>query len=223
MEIPLSVIRPLAVVDHHRNLTDDEPIRLRVVPWPDPVVESVGHHPRSLYVETFWLPVLGPTSTWLLRRFVTELDVAADGIMIDVHDTARALGLGGRQGKHAPFARALQRCVTFEVARRYGPDVLAVRRLLPALPRRHLVRLTPRLQRQHEAWAATAGRIPAFEGERRRARRLALGLSELGDDPDASAVQLLRWGVHPALADDAIAWARGLSDPNSVNSASAPG
>lgn len=29
--------------------------------WRDPVVEALGHDPRSLYVETFWLPVLGPT------------------------------------------------------------------------------------------------------------------------------------------------------------------
>jgi hypothetical protein len=35
---------------------------LRVEPWPDPVIDEVGHDPRSAYVETFWLQVLGPTS-----------------------------------------------------------------------------------------------------------------------------------------------------------------
>jgi hypothetical protein len=35
---------------------------LRVEPWPDPVIDEVGHDPRSSYVETFWLPVLGPTT-----------------------------------------------------------------------------------------------------------------------------------------------------------------
>ena len=29
-------------------------------PWPDPVIDEVGHDPRSAYVETFWLAVLGP-------------------------------------------------------------------------------------------------------------------------------------------------------------------
>ena len=36
---------------------------LRVEPWPDPVIDEVGHDPRSAYVETFWLPVLGPSTT----------------------------------------------------------------------------------------------------------------------------------------------------------------
>ena len=31
---------------------------LRVEPWPDPVIDELGHDPRSAYVETFWLPVL---------------------------------------------------------------------------------------------------------------------------------------------------------------------
>ncbi|MGH9299637.1 MAG: hypothetical protein ACRDZT_06945 [Acidimicrobiales bacterium] len=34
--------------------------RLRVEAWPDPVVDEIGHDPRSSYVEIFWLPVLGP-------------------------------------------------------------------------------------------------------------------------------------------------------------------
>ena len=43
-----------------------------VVPWHDPVVDSVGFDVRSNYVELFWLNVLGPTATWALRRLVTS-------------------------------------------------------------------------------------------------------------------------------------------------------
>ena len=32
-------------------------------PWLDPVIDELGHDPRSAYVETFWLPVLGPPTT----------------------------------------------------------------------------------------------------------------------------------------------------------------
>jgi site-specific DNA recombinase len=35
---------------------------LHVRPWPDPVIDAVGHDPRSTYVERFWLGVLGPAS-----------------------------------------------------------------------------------------------------------------------------------------------------------------
>ncbi len=40
---------------------------LPVRPWPDGVIDALGHDPRSLYVERFWLGILGPSTTWLLR------------------------------------------------------------------------------------------------------------------------------------------------------------
>ena len=38
------------------------PATLLIKPWNDPVVDTLGHDPRSRYVETFWLPTLGPPS-----------------------------------------------------------------------------------------------------------------------------------------------------------------
>jgi hypothetical protein len=185
---------------------------LRVVGWPDAVIDRLGHDPRSWYVEQFWLPVLGPTSTWLCRRVAAGLDLAEGGFTLEPEETARALGLGGRQGRHSPFARALSRCVTFEVARWQGPCVFAVRRRLPPLPRRHLLRLPPRLQRLHDSWTTIQGRLPAFDEHRRRARRLAVGLLRIGDGVDTMEAQLVRWGVHPALAHDAVSWALSLPE-----------
>src|SRR3546814_3891300 len=56
-------IRASAAIDW---LANQNP--LSVVEWADPVVEAAGHPVRSVYVETFWLPTLGPTAMWLLRR-----------------------------------------------------------------------------------------------------------------------------------------------------------
>ena len=36
------------------------PATLTIKPWPDPVIDTLGHDPRSRYAETFWLPTLGP-------------------------------------------------------------------------------------------------------------------------------------------------------------------
>jgi len=132
--------------------------RLRVEPWPDPVIDELGHDPRSAYVETYWLPVLGPSTTWLLRHFTTRLEESPAGIELDVEDTARALGLGEHLGPNAPFARTVKRCVDFGMAEWRDPLHLAVRRHLPPLARRHLRRLPESLQARHEA-----------EGEPRRA------------------------------------------------------
>ena len=50
-----------------------------VEPWPDPVIDELGHDPRSTYVERFWLPVLGPSTVWFLRRVADELDQRPEG------------------------------------------------------------------------------------------------------------------------------------------------
>jgi len=127
--------------------------RLHVKPLIDHVVDSLGHDPRSLYVEQFWLPILGPSSTWLLRRLATGLDEAPTGFELDPVEYALALGLGARGGKHGPFWRSLERACRFGMADRHG-DLLAVRRFLPPLSARRQGRLPDHLRRAHQAWSA---------------------------------------------------------------------
>lgn len=105
--------------------------QIRVVPWVDPVADPHGLHPCSRYVELYWLPVIGPSTTWLLRRLSYGIEVHGEGFQLDLSETARSLGLGERMGKNSPFRRALQRLCTFELARPHGPDALAVRTLIP--------------------------------------------------------------------------------------------
>ena len=33
---------------------------LMIRPWPDDVIDTLGFDPRSAYVETYWLGILGP-------------------------------------------------------------------------------------------------------------------------------------------------------------------
>lgn len=183
---------------------------LHVVAWPDPVVEALGVDPRSTYAEHFWLPLIGPTATWLLRRLAARFDKAQEGFTIGVDETARALGLSGRRSRHSPFARAVGRCVRFELARWCDRETLAVRRALPPLARRQLCRLPPVLQEAHRRWTVSALPARSVEVQRSRARRLALGLVALGEGLEGAEGQLLRWGVHPALTGEAVRWARRL-------------
>ena len=67
---------------------------LDIRPWPDPVIDTVGHDPRSHYVEEFWLGILGPSTTWLLRRMASGLEAHPSGFTMTLADTATALGLG---------------------------------------------------------------------------------------------------------------------------------
>ena len=137
------------------------PGTLRVVRWVDPIADPHGLHPCSKYVEFFWLGVLGPSTTWLLRRLSYGLEAHPDGFDLDLADTARALGLGDRQGKNAPFQRALRRLATFEMARPHGPGGLAVRTRIPPLP---LASPPPAARVAAEEPPGVAGRTAAGRG-----------------------------------------------------------
>src|SRR5438132_13015805 len=89
---------------------------LEIRPWPDPVIDALGHDPRSSYVEQFWLGILGPSTTWLLRRIATGLESSPGGFELPLADTARALGLGHMGGRNSPFVRALSRLGQFDLA-----------------------------------------------------------------------------------------------------------
>lgn len=180
---------------------------LAIQPWPDPVIDSLGHDPRSHYVETYWLGILGPSTTWLLRRLVSALEASPAGFELPLADTARCLGLGDKGGRNSPFTRALTRLVQFDLAQPRGHAELAVRRKVPPLNRRQVQRLPDVLQAQHRALQETDLRTPAAEGLRRRGRQLALSLLELGEDLEAAERQLLRWRYHPAMARESAAWA----------------
>jgi hypothetical protein len=125
---------------------------LRVVPLIDPVIESVGHETRSLYAETYWLPVIGPSAMWALRRLAAWAEAEPAGVEVALPDLAHELGLGGGTQRNSPMVRTLARLVVFQLARiDETQDALAVLRSVPPLARRHLLRLPGHLVERHQA------------------------------------------------------------------------
>jgi hypothetical protein len=180
---------------------------IAVEPWTDPVVDQLGHDPRSHYVERFWLATLGPSTVWLLRRLADGLDHQPEGFSLDLQDTARSIGVGLRGGRSSPFFRSVDRSCRFGAARFVAQDTLAVRRKLPPLNQRQVARLPTALQREHAQWIEHQPRRPSVEQMRTRARQLALSLLEIGEDTSAAERQLHSWRFHPAIAHDAVHWA----------------
>jgi len=180
---------------------------LTVRPWPDPVIDRIGHDARSRYVEEFWLGVLGPSTTWFLRFVADQLDRHPGGFELDLGATARRLGLAPPGGRNAPLQRALDRAVRFRLARTAGRDGLDVRRRLPPLNRHQLERLPAEARQAHAEWQEQLLVRDSFAEAQRRARRLALSLFEAGEDPDRVERELHRWRHHPAVASAATAWA----------------
>ena len=141
----------LSTADSTDWLTMHDP--LAVVAWTDPVVERFGHAPRSVYVETYWLPILGPSATWAMRRLTAWLEAQPDGYDVPLAELSRELGLGPGTGRNAILTRTLARLVAFGMVTPFG-DALAVRRVMPPLTRRQVQSLPASLAERHDAEAA---------------------------------------------------------------------
>jgi hypothetical protein len=123
--------------------------------WADALVEAHGYPACSNYVETFWLPILGPSATLAYRRLGAIATGRPDGTQIALVDLARDLGLGTGVRRNSPMVRTLRRLVTYGMAR-WERDALAVRTVAPPLNARHLMRLTAGLRRAHDRQARSA-------------------------------------------------------------------
>ncbi|HMT22821.1 MAG TPA: hypothetical protein PKD07_00680, partial [Microthrixaceae bacterium] len=110
-----------------------QPTILEVVAWTDPIDDAAGHDPRSDYVERFWLGLLGPSTTWLLRRFARGLDECPTGFRVNLAETGRALGLGESLARNSTTRRSIDRACQFGLAYPISLHRLAVRRTFPSL------------------------------------------------------------------------------------------
>jgi hypothetical protein len=125
---------------------------IEVACWRDPVVERVGFDACGDYVELFWLPVIGPTSSWLLRRLAVMAVLHPDGFPLDVAAVAQSVGLGSNTGSQASLVRSLQRLSIFGLVRMtYGR--VEVRTVVPPLTMKQLARLPEHLQSAHFLWS----------------------------------------------------------------------
>mgnify|MGYP001814991869 FL=1 len=147
-------------------------------PWRDDEVDRRGHDPRSAYVERFWLGVIGPTATWIMRRFADEFDHRPEGYILDLQHTATSMGLSFARGDQSPFGKALHRCVMFGLARR-SADGFDVRRRFPTVAQRHLKRLPDDIRISHDDWARRVIHVDRSQ--------LAARLAEVGLTPPAAA------------------------------------
>jgi hypothetical protein len=128
------------------------PSTITIAAWRDPILSGRGHHVNSLYVEFFWLPVLGPSATMLLRRCAIFTARRPHGTQLDSGWLSSSLGLGNGDSRNAPLPRAIQRCIRFGAARRVAHDHVAVRSVLAPLTQHHVSRLHPLLQELHANW-----------------------------------------------------------------------
>ena len=182
--------------------------RLWVEPWPDVMLDATGHDPRSPYVERFWLGILGPSTTWLLRAIAHGFEQCPEGFDLPLVETARALGLGSPHGQHSVFRRSITRLTQFDLANHCPDGTLLARRTVPWLGRRQLALLPVAIQHEHSSWEESDNGAGAqSERLRRRAHHVARTLVEAGHDVDDVERGLARSEFPTVLVRSAADWA----------------
>jgi hypothetical protein len=108
------------------------PAVVTVTKWSDRVVETLGYPMDAEYVETFWLPIIGPTATWLARRLA---QIAANDAPTPVPlvPLAAAIGISdAKLGKNDTISKAITRLRVFGIVR-FDGDTLEARTHLAGL------------------------------------------------------------------------------------------
>jgi hypothetical protein len=128
-----------------------------IAPWRQPLADTLGHDSRGPYVERFWLPVLGPSATWLIRTIGWGLAAQPDGYLVDLSAVARTMGVSERLGRSSTMHRALTRLCQFDLATVHdehpsGTPMLHARSVIPWLSRRLVLTLPSFLREEHETW-----------------------------------------------------------------------
>lgn len=103
-----------------------------------------GHEPTSTYVEAFWLPVLGPTATWMWRRLASVAAHAGGPVAFDIEELAAQIGVRPQVVRHS-----IERLVRFELAHQWSKVTFAVYTRAPRLKQGQIRHLTPGLQELH--------------------------------------------------------------------------
>ena len=94
---------------------------------------AIGFDVRDVYVETYWLPILGPSAVLAARRLTAWLTADPDGVVIDLVELGESLGVGAGTGRHTQINRTLSRLIDFRLAR-ITDDLLEIRTIWPPVP-----------------------------------------------------------------------------------------
>lgn len=156
----------------------DRPITLVPVDHPDLRVRRVGFGLTDPYVEQCWAPILGPSSTLLLRR-LPELWRQQDPIQIAASELSRSLGLGAGTGNNSRIASTLDRLVRFGFAQPTGAghDHLDVYLEVPPLQARHLAKVPQWSRDAHDR--LLGAHLEGFEGVSEHQAKIAAATARL--------------------------------------------
>lgn len=100
------------------------------------------------HLEMLWLPVIGPSTTWLFHRLGGWALACPEGLTVVLPELSESLGLGWSSGANSSVQRSMRRLMMFGLAR--WSDSIEVATAVPAVSERQLARTSPGLVRAHD-------------------------------------------------------------------------
>jgi len=121
----------------------------------DPAKMPGALHPlTSEYVETFWLPILGPTTVAMLRIFGRMYQpiagiTATPSTLVPLRPLAKSLGVGDRLGRNGALMRSLGRLGDFGIMHQTAETQFTLAPYLPNLRPAQVAKLPDHIQAIH--------------------------------------------------------------------------
>ena len=101
------------------------------------------------------VPVIGPSTTWLLRRLSGWALACPGGLTVVLPELSESLGLGWSSGASSSVQRSMRRLMMFGLAR--WADGFEVVTMVPAVSERRLARMSRGLVRAHDRMLRAEG------------------------------------------------------------------
>jgi hypothetical protein len=166
----------------------------------DPL-DHIGHDPRSLYAERFWLGHLGPSALWLLRLFAHHFDTT-DTFTIDPVDIAHTIGLASSLSR---LRKTIDRLERFTLLTTNAHDTITVRSALPWLPVADVHRLPDTLRIEHQHAVDAFNTTHPTHAELRDVAAHVASMRRRGTDAVVIAQVLAAWNVSTDTATAVLA------------------
>lgn len=154
------------------------------------------------YIDTFWLPLLGPTATLLLNSLMSRALYEHDQFDIELNKLSMSIGVGNREGSASPIAKNLKRLSDFGLLSKHN-EKYYVPTSIDTIEENHLRKLNSALQLEHKKWLVHLNADPVST-QRQKARFVYSSLMLKSASTIKIRTALSRSGLHPSIIGETI-------------------
>ena len=154
------------------------------------------------YINTFWLPILGPTATLLLNSLLTRALCETEPWEQEVNDLSKSIGVGNREGNSSPIVKNLKRLCYFGLISKYQ-DKYYVPTNIPNIEQNNLRKLNISLQSEHSLWINNLNSDP-MTTQRQKALFICANFKLKSTKTNKIFTALSRSGLHPSIIGETI-------------------